>query len=125
MISYVHWMKQSDAVRNHLASKFGLPVGGGREVTNGVLVSDGRTPEQVYNAFSVKELQSYVGSQSTDVYELFEAAVEIAKAELGIQEHEKPVAKKNARSTGPSSPDDGAAAKKKTGRRGRPKKKSD
>lgn len=101
-------------------------MGAGTEMVNGQITSDGRSPKQLYEAFSVKKLQEFTGSESTDVYELFAVAVEIAKAELSMKPNEKPIPEAGAPAARPDAPHAGATAKAgKGGKRGRPKKGGD
>lgn len=97
----------------------------GSEVVNGHVVSDGRTAKQIYDAFTIKALQDFTGSDLTDVNVLFNVACEIAKAELGMipKPDEKPISTQKTHSTESSSSDAGSAAKKgKGGKRGSAKK---
>lgn len=126
MISQVRWIEERADVRNWLAAKFKLPVGNvGTEMAGGKLVSDGRSAEQLYKAFNIKDLQAFVDSEETDVYQLFDDAVQIAKRELKIIEtYEKPVSKENTPAPEPARVNDAGTNEKTKARRGRPKKES-
>jgi hypothetical protein len=118
MISQIRWLQEHPATRNYLASKFGLPMGMGSEIVNGQIVSDGRTAKQLYEAFTVKALQQFTGSDLTDVNVMFNVACEIAKAELGMipKKDEKSVPKESAPATKPDGTHGATAAKKGKGR---------
>jgi hypothetical protein len=101
-------------VRNLLAIKFNIPTSGSREVSGGFLVSDGRTPEDLWKGFTVKALQTYTGMRSTDVYEMFAVSVEMVKEELNP--HEEPITKKSAHTPKSAGHDDESGAGKKPAR---------
>ena len=125
MISQIRWLQESEPVRAKLTEQFNLVKSGGRTVENNKLVSDGISGEELYTKFSVKALQDFTGITSTDVYELFAVAVEIAKAEIEPKKkNEEPISKENAPAGRPATVNDAGTATKAKGRRGRPKKES-
>ena len=122
MISSIRWLQEPEDVRAKLIEKFKIQKSGGRSVENNKLISDGISGEELYAKLNVKALQEFTSLESTDVYELFAVAVELAKTEL--PNYEKPIREKDAPAARPADGSDASPATAAKSRRGRVKKES-
>lgn len=74
MLSLVKWLSLSLEMRAKLVEKFQIQRSGFTHVENQIVVSDGYSSKDLL-AISLEKLQQFVGSKSTDFYELFDQAV--------------------------------------------------
>lgn len=122
-ISTASWMDLSWQVRTQLVKDLNIPKSKDVVLQDNVVLTDGRTQNDINQAITIKSLQEYTTSNSDDIFELFGKAVEKAEYELYLKEHpelrdedNKPNIETNDTSTKPST-----STRKKGANKGRTK----
>ena len=86
-ISTASWMDLSWQVRTQLVKDLNIPKSRDVILQDNVVVTDGRTQNDINQAVTIESLQEYTKSSSDDIFELFGKAVEKAEYELYLKEH--------------------------------------
>ena len=86
-ISTASWMDLSWQVRTQLVKDLNIPKSRDVILQDNVVVTDGRTQNDINQAVTIESLQEYTKSSSDDIFELFGKAVERAEYELYLKEH--------------------------------------
>jgi len=68
------WVSLSNEQRNLIRSIFNIPRSKAVEVHDGVVVTDGTTPED-FKALTIEKMQQYVNSDLTDFHKLFDLVI--------------------------------------------------
>lgn len=80
------WLELDWKVRTQLSKDLEVAKSKDAELFDGVIISDGRTQEDIDQSLTLEKLQEYTGSKKADVFELFKVAIQ--KAELIIYKKE-------------------------------------
>jgi hypothetical protein len=86
-ISTASWMDLSWQVRTQLVKDLNIPKSKDVVLQDNVVLTDGRTQNDINQAITIKSLQEYTKSSLDDIFELFGKAVEKAEYELYLKEH--------------------------------------
>ena len=86
-ISTASWMDLSWQVRTQLVKDLNIPKSKDVVLQDNVVLTDGRTQNDINQAITIESLQEYTTSNSDDIFELFGKAVERAEYELYLKEH--------------------------------------
>ena len=68
------WVSLSPEQRNRIRVAFNIPRSGNTDVNDGVIVSDGTTPQDLGH-LTIEKMQTYLGDTSTDFHKLFDRVV--------------------------------------------------
>jgi predicted HTH domain antitoxin len=86
-ISTASWMDLSWQVRTQLVKDLNIPKSKDVVLQDNVVLTDGRTQNDINQAITIESLQEYTKSSLDDIFELFGKAVEKAEYELYLKEH--------------------------------------
>lgn len=86
-ISTASWMDLSWQVRTQLVKDLNIPKSKDVVLQDNVVLTDGRTQNDINQAITIESLQEYTKSSLDDIFELFGKAVERAEYELYLKEH--------------------------------------
>lgn len=96
MLSQSYWLQLPPETRQKVAHALNIRRSGGTVVEGNRVVSDGYTPDDLYEV-KVEKLQQFTGSDSTDFYKLFDLAVKMienpmieVKGQVDLNEVVKP-----------------------------------
>jgi len=96
MLSQSYWLQLSQETRQKVAQALNINRSGGSIVEGNRVVSDGYTPDDLYEV-KIEKLQQFTGSDSTDFYKLFDLAVKMienpiieVKGKVDLKEAIKP-----------------------------------
>ena len=74
ILSMGMWTSLSNEVRYRVRVAFNIPRSSTVEVNDGVVVSDGTTPED-FKALTIEKMQTYLSDTSNDFHKLFDKVV--------------------------------------------------
>ena len=107
------WTSLPTEVRHRIRVAFNIPRSSTVDVNDGVVMSDGTTPED-FKALTTEKMQMFLGDASSDFHKLFDKVV----AQVNEEMMGKPIAKNVA------SPNDAVTVIIEPKKRGRPSKKN-
>lgn len=76
-----NWTDLDPKIRHHLREVFNVKKSGNTEIRDQVLISDGTTNEDLWNAFTIESMCKYIGSKETFA-RAWEITVSKAKYEI-------------------------------------------
>jgi len=68
---YGHWLQLSLPTRQKIAGQFGIIKRGSTEVFNNTIKSDGYLIQEIESALNIDAIQTYLGSNETDMTKLW------------------------------------------------------
>jgi hypothetical protein len=81
ILSMGMWVSLPTEVRHRVRVAFNIPRSATVDVNDGVVVSDGTTPED-FKALTIEKMQTFLGDTSNDFHKLFDKVVAQVNEEL-------------------------------------------